>query len=84
MQGRKLGFDGKTLIHPKTIDVANETFSPSKKEAEKAHKIIAEFEKATAAGSGVVVVDGKLIENLHVANAKRILAIVDAVNKMRR
>src|SRR3546814_20776506 len=59
-QGKELGFDGKTLIHPKTIAKANEVFAPSAEEIAWSHKIIAAHAEATAAGKGVVVVDGKL------------------------
>ncbi len=78
-QGRELGFDGKTLIHPKQIDAANAAFGPSPDAVAWAHKIIAAFEAAQAEGKGVVVVDGKLIENLHVAEAKRLVALADAI-----
>src|SRR3546814_19803399 len=73
-QGKELGFDGKTLIHPKTIAKANEVFAPSAEEIAWSHKIIAAHAEATAAGKGVVVVDGKLVENLHVEHARRLVA----------
>ncbi len=78
-QGAELGFDGKTLIHPKTIAVANEIFAPSPDEVEWSKKIIAAHGEAGAAGKGVVVVDGKLIENLHVEAARRLVALADAI-----
>jgi citrate lyase subunit beta/citryl-CoA lyase len=78
-QGLELGFDGKTLIHPKTIDTANRVFAPTEKEIEWSKKIIAAHAEATAAGKGVVVVDGKLVENLHVENARRIVALSDQI-----
>ena len=81
-QGAELGFDGKTLIHPKTIDGANEAFSPSKEEVEWSKKIIAAHAEATEEGKGIVVVDGKLIENLHVLNAERLVAMSDAIAEM--
>jgi citrate lyase subunit beta/citryl-CoA lyase len=81
-QGREMGFDGKTLIHPKTIDAANEAFSPSESEVAFSRKIIAEFEAAQKAGKGVVVIDGRLIEHLHVVNAKRVVALADAIQDM--
>jgi citrate lyase subunit beta/citryl-CoA lyase len=81
-QGLELGFDGKTLIHPKTIAVANEIFGPSAREIEQSRAIIAAFEDARAAGNGVVVLDGKLVENLHVDNARRILALADAIKSL--
>jgi len=81
-QGREFGFDGKTLIHPKTITAANEAFAPAEGEIEWARKIIAAHEEASAAGKGVVVVDGKLIENLHVVSAKKLVAMADLIAEM--
>ncbi|MFQ6017950.1 MAG: HpcH/HpaI aldolase/citrate lyase family protein [Kiloniellaceae bacterium] len=78
-QGKELGFDGKTLIHPKTIAKANEVFAPSAEELAFSHRIIEAHAQAGAAGQGVVVVDGKLIENLHVENAKRLVALAEAI-----
>lgn len=78
-QGRNLGFDGKSLIHPKQIGPANDVFGPSEQEVDKAQRIIEAFEQAQAAGQGVVVVDGKLVEVLHVEEAKRTLAIARAI-----
>lgn len=78
-QGRELGFDGKTLIHPKQIEPANAAFGPSPADVAWARKIIAAFEEARAAGKGVVVVDGKLVENLHVAEARRLVGLAEAV-----
>jgi citrate lyase subunit beta/citryl-CoA lyase len=78
-QGLELGFDGKTLIHPKTIEVANQVFAPSAAEVAWSRKIIAAHAEATAEGKGVVLVDGKLIENLHVENARRLVALADAI-----
>lgn len=78
-QGLELGFDGKTLIHPKTIDAANRVFAPSAAEIEWSRKIIAAHAEAAARGKGVVVVDGKLIENLHVENARRIVALAEQI-----
>jgi citrate lyase subunit beta/citryl-CoA lyase len=75
-QGVELGFDGKTLIHPKTIAAANAAFGPAPAEIEQARRQIAGFEAAQAEGKAVVLVDGKLVEHLHVANAKRLLALV--------
>jgi len=79
VQGLELGFDGKTLIHPKTIDAANRVFAPSEKEIAWSQKIIAAHAEAAAEGKGVVVVDGKLVENLHVENAKRIVRLADQI-----
>jgi citrate lyase subunit beta/citryl-CoA lyase len=78
-QGRELGFDGKTLIHPKTITVANQVFAPSPDEVAWARRIIAAHAEAVAAGKGVVLVDGKLIENLHVDSARRLVALADQI-----
>ena len=78
-QGRELGFDGKTLIHPRQLDAANATFGPSEEAIAQARKIIAAFEAARAEGKGVVVVDGRLVENLHVAEARRLVALDEAI-----
>ena len=78
-QGQELGFDGKTLIHPKQLDPCNQAFSPSPAEIAQARKILAAHAEAIAAGQGIVLVDGKLIENLHVDAARRTLALADAV-----
>jgi citrate lyase subunit beta/citryl-CoA lyase len=79
VQGRELGFDGKTLIHPKTIAKANEVFAPSQEEVERSRRIIEAHAEAQKEGKGVVVLDGKLIENLHVENAKRLVALAEAI-----
>lgn len=81
-QGRQMGFDGKTLIHPSQIEPCNEAFAPSEAEIEQSRKIIAAFEEARAEGKGVVTVDGRMIENLHVDNARRILTLADAIAKL--
>ncbi|MEQ6202333.1 CoA ester lyase [Sulfitobacter sp. HNIBRBA2951] len=81
-QGRDMGFDGKTLIHPAQLDVANAAFSPSEAEVELAQRQIAAFEECEATGQGVAVVDGKIVENLHVATARETLAKLDAINAM--
>ena len=78
-QGRELGFDGKTLIHPKTIAACNAAFAPSADEVTYSRRIIAAHAEAAAAGKGVVVVDGKLVENLHVENARRLVALAEAI-----
>lgn len=78
-QGRDLGFDGKSLIHPKQIAAANAAFAPDEKEIADARNIIAAFEQAQSEGKGVVVVNGRLVENLHVEEAKRQLALADAI-----
>jgi citrate lyase subunit beta/citryl-CoA lyase len=75
--GRELGFDGKTLIHPSQVQPCNRVFTPSPDEIAHAHRVIDAFREAEQAGRGVATVDGKLIENLHVANARRALAIAE-------
>jgi citrate lyase subunit beta / citryl-CoA lyase len=82
VQGKELGFDGKSLIHPKTVAKANEVFAPSAKEVAWARKIIQAHAEATAQGKGVVVVDGKLIENLHVVAARRQVELADAIAEL--
>ena len=78
-QGARMGFDGKTLIHPTQIEPCNRAFSPSEAELEQARRIIEAFEQAEAEGKGVVTVDGRMIENLHVENAKRAVAMAEAI-----
>ncbi len=78
-QGAELGFDGKTLIHPKQIDAANEVFGPSEEEVRLSKRIIEAYAAAEAEGKGVVVVDGKLIEKLHVDHAERVVALAEAI-----
>jgi len=82
VQGKQLGMDGKTLIHPKTIATANEVFSPSAEDVQWSKRIIEAHAEAEKAGKGVLLVDGKLIENLHVAAAKRLVAMADAIAAM--
>jgi len=83
-QGAELGFDGKTLIHPKQIGAANTAFAPSQAEIAFSHKIIDAHKAAAAEGKGVVVVDGKLIENLHVQNAERMVQMATAISEMEK
>jgi citrate lyase subunit beta / citryl-CoA lyase len=83
-QGRELGFDGKTLIHPKTIEAANRVFAPGETEVAWSRRIIAAHAEAVAAGKGLLLVDGKLIENLHVAEAHRIVALADQIAETER
>ncbi len=78
-QGRTLGFDGKTLIHPKQIAAANEIFAPAADEVEKAREIIDAWERARSEGRGITLVRGRLVETLHVEEAKRTLALVEAI-----
>jgi len=81
-QGRELGFDGKTLIHPKQIAAANAVFAPSAEEIEWSRRIIAAHAEAVAAGKGMVLVDGRLIENLHVENARRLVALAEEIDRL--
>ena len=78
-QGVELGFDGKTLIHPSQVEPANQAWSPSDDEIELSRRIIDAYTEAEADGRGVVTVDGRMIEHLHVANARRTLAMADAI-----
>lgn len=81
-QGRDMGFDGKTLIHPLQLDIANMAFAPSDAEIDLARRQIDAFETALAQGQAVAVVDGKIVENLHVATAKSVLAKAEAIAAM--
>jgi citrate lyase beta subunit len=81
-QGLEMGFDGKTLIHPSQIEPCNEVFAPSAAELEMAGKIVAAFKAAQAEGKGVVTVDGRMIENLHVEQAERALALALAIKEL--
>jgi len=78
-QGRELGFDGKTLIHPKQLVAANAAFAPTEAELTRARLIIAAHADAVAAGKGITLVDGKLVEALHVETARRTVALGEAV-----
>jgi citrate lyase subunit beta/citryl-CoA lyase len=81
-QGMEMGFDGKTLIHPSQVDPANDVWAPSVDEVEYAERVIAAFDEAVAAGKGVVTVDGRMVENLHVDNARRVLATAVAITEL--
>jgi len=81
-QGRDLGFDGKSLIHPNQVAAVNAAFAPDAAEIAAAHEIIAAFEQAKAQGKGVVVVNGRLVENLHVEEAQRQLALAEAIAQL--
>lgn len=81
-QGRDLGFDGKTLIHPAQLAIANEVFAPSEAEVVLARRQIEAFEVAAAEGQGVAVLDGRIVENLHVATARATLAKAAAIAEM--
>lgn len=80
-QGADMGFDGKTLIHPKTVAACNTAFGPSAADIDWSRKVIAAFETASANREGVIVVDGKLVEHLHVESARRTVALADAIAK---
>ena len=80
-QGRILGFDGKSLIHPKTIAAANDAYSPAAEEIAWARKITAAFEGAPT-GQAVIVVDGQMIEDLHVAEARALIAMADRIERL--
>jgi (3S)-malyl-CoA thioesterase len=77
--GRDMGFDGKTLIHPAQLDIANIAFAPSEAEVTLAQRQIDAFNAAKAAGQGVAVVDGKIVENLHIVTAEATLAKAAAI-----
>ncbi|ODT19250.1 MAG: malyl-CoA thiolesterase [Hyphomicrobium sp. SCN 65-11] len=78
-QGRMLGFDGKTLIHPDQIALANEVFSPPAAEVEFARKIIAAFDQPENKGKGVINLEGRMVELLHAEIARKTVAIADAI-----
>ncbi len=82
VQGRQMGFDGKTLIHPSQVEPCNRVFAPTAEAVEQAGRIIAAFEEAEAEGRGVVTVDGRMIENLHVEQARRTLALAAAIETL--
>ncbi|HHL22468.1 MAG TPA: CoA ester lyase [Aliiroseovarius sp.] len=73
-QGRDLGFDGKTLIHPAQLEAANEVFAPSEEELDLARRQIEAFEAAQKEGKGIAVLDGRIVENLHIVTARALLA----------
>lgn len=81
-QGRDMGFDGKTLIHPAQLAIANAAFAPTEAEIDLARRQIAAFEEAEAAGQGVAVVDGKIVENLHIETARATLAKAEAITAL--
>lgn len=81
-QGRDMGFDGKTLIHPAQLDIANAAFAPTEEEVALARRQIEAFDAATAQGQGVAVVDGRIVENLHVATARQTLDRAQAIAAM--
>jgi citrate lyase subunit beta/citryl-CoA lyase len=80
-QARDLGFDGKTLIHPRQIEPCNETFSPSPEEVDVARNMIAAFDLPENANKGVIQIDGRMVERLHADMARQTVAIADAIAK---
>ena len=83
-QAADLGFDGKTLIHPRQIAAANAVFAPGADDVTWARRVIAAHAEVTAAGRGITVLDGRLIENLHVEDARRVVALADAIAVLAR
>lgn len=81
-EGRDMGFDGKTLIHPAQVAITNQVFAPSADEVELARRQINAFHQAKAAGKGVAVVDGRIVENLHIVTAEAVLAKAEAIAAM--
>jgi citrate lyase subunit beta/citryl-CoA lyase len=79
-QGREMGFDGKTLIHPGQVEGANSTFAPSSEAVEEARGVLQAWEEG--AGSGVVTYNGRMIENLHVESARRTLSMHEAIQQL--
>lgn len=82
-ESRALGFDGRSLIHPKQIPSANEAYAPTPEEITRAHRIVDAHREAAAAGKGVTVVDGRLVEFLHVREAERVIVQADAIAALR-
>ncbi len=80
-QGRELGFDGKTVIHPSQLEPANRIFAPTAEQLESARRIVAAHAQALAEGRGVTVVDGRLVEALHVADAQRVLRLAELIER---
>ncbi len=78
-QGALMGFDGKTLIHPRTIDMANRVYAPSPDDLDDARKVMAAYSAAEAEGKGVTVLDGKLVEQPHVTAAQRVLGLAEQI-----
>jgi len=78
-QGRDMGFDGKTLIHPNQIEACNVAFSPSAEETDQARKVIAAFDRPENKGKGVVQLDGRMVERMHADIARRTVAIAEAI-----
>ncbi|MBX2854536.1 MAG: CoA ester lyase [Rhodobacteraceae bacterium] len=81
-QSKEMGFDGRTLIHPAQLEIANEVFAPSAEELDLAQKQVAAYEDSISKGEAVAVVEGKIVENLHVETAKKLLAQAKAISDM--
>ena len=81
-QGRAFGFDGKTLIHPTQVEPANDVWAPSEADIDYSQRVIEAFDEAVSEGRGVITVDGRMIENLHVGNARRVLATAAAIAEL--
>lgn len=84
IQGKEMGFDGKTLIHPAQLGVTNEVFAPSSGEIALAERYVSAFSETEAAGQGVAVVDGRIVENLHVETAQKLLARAEAIARLEK
>ncbi|SFL24314.1 (3S)-malyl-CoA thioesterase [Loktanella salsilacus] len=84
IEGRDMGFDGKSLIHPAQLDTANAVFGPTAEDIDLAHRQIAAFDAAVAEGQGVAVLDGRIVENLHIVTARATLAKADAIAALER
>ena len=83
-QGRDLGFDGKSLIHPAQLEIANQVFAPDAAALDLARRQIAAFDAAMAEGQAVAVVDGKIVENLHIVTARSVLARAEAIEHLQK
>lgn len=81
-QGLELGFDGKTLIHPGQVEPCNRVFAPDEAEIAAARRLIDGFRQAQAEGKAVAVVDGKMVEKMHMDNALRLVAMAEAIAQM--
>lgn len=79
-QARDMGFDGKTLIHPSQVEIANRAFAPTAAELDRARRMIEAFEAAATDGKAVAVLDGRMIEELHVAEARRTVQMAAVIN----
>jgi citrate lyase subunit beta/citryl-CoA lyase len=82
VQGRQFGFDGKTLIHPGQVEPCNRVFAPTPAQIEESRAVLAAWDEALTQGKGVATVNGRMIENLHVDNARRILAVAEAISAL--